>query len=120
MNQETARKRWWSHGTTGFLLLGAGLAVTLDAAVRRVSESQWEIWVGEGTLGLVLFMTGMAFFGSAVRYLVHMDRIAEYSERRARHRARKQRARRQEERAAATSEAARQRNQVPSPADMFE
>jgi hypothetical protein len=32
------------------------------------------MWAGEGTVGLVVFMAGMAFFGDAVRYRVHMDR----------------------------------------------
>ena len=42
-------------------------------------------------VGLVTMMMGLAFFGSAVRYMVHMDRIHEYSDRKARSRARKER-----------------------------
>ena len=117
MTIEMARKRWFSHGATGFLLIGAGVSVTLDAAMRRITEDHWETWVGEGTLGLVLLMAGMAYFGSAVRYLVHMDRIAEYADRRARHRARKQNARAQEEREAAAK--SRKEEAPSSPADMF-
>lgn len=117
MTIEMARKRWFSHGATGFLLIGAGVSVTLDAAMRRITEHHWETWVGEGTLGLVLLMAGMAYFGSAVRYLVHMDRIAEYADRRARHRARKQNARAQEEREAAAK--SRKEEAPSSPADMF-
>lgn len=67
------------------------MSVVLDAAFRRMAEAQWEIWVVEGTLGLCMTMSGLAYFGSAVRYLVHMDRIAEYTDRRARSRARKER-----------------------------
>lgn len=91
MTLDTARKRWFAHGTTGFLLFGAGLAVVFDAAFRRIAEAHWEIWVAEGTLGLCMTMAGLAYFGSGVRYLVHMDRIAEYTDRRARSRARKER-----------------------------
>ncbi len=117
MTIETARKRWFSHGATGFLLIGSGVSVTLDAAMRRITDTHWEIWVGEGTLGLVLLMAGMAFFGSAVRYLVHMDRIAEYAQRRARQRARKQNAEAHQEREAAAK--SRKKEASSSPADMF-
>lgn len=91
MNLDTARKRWMTQGTISFLLFGTGLSVVFDAAYRRIAETHWEIWAAEGTLGLILLMTGLAYFGSSVRYLVHMDRIAEYSDRRARSRARKER-----------------------------
>ena len=67
------------------------MSVVFDAAYRRMAEAQREIWVTEGTLGLCMTMAGLAYFGSAVRYLVHMDRIAEYTDRRARSRARKER-----------------------------
>lgn len=67
------------------------MSVVFDAAFRRMAEAQWEIWVLEGTLGLCMTMAGLAYFGSAVRYLVHMDRIAEYTDRRALSRARKER-----------------------------
>ena len=48
--------------------------MTLDASAQRLGEAAWWMWAGEGTVGLVVFMAGMAFFGDAVRYRVHMDR----------------------------------------------
>lgn len=63
--------------------MGCGVSVLFDAAYRRLSETVWEIWITEGTIGFVLMMSGLAFFGSAVRYLVHMDRIVEYTDRKA-------------------------------------
>lgn len=88
MTLDRARRQWWMHGTASFLLFGAGVSVIFDAAFRRMSEAHWEIWVVEGTVGLGVMMAGLAYFGSAVRHLVYMDRIAEYSDRRARSRAR--------------------------------
>lgn len=82
MELDTARKRWFSHGATGVLLFAAGVSLVFDAAFRRASEPVIEIWAAEGMMGLILMMLGLAFFGSSVRYLVHMDRIVEYSERR--------------------------------------
>ena len=72
--QKSLRTLWWQRGATGCLLLGAGLSVTLDASAQRLGEAAWWMWAGEGTVGLVLFMAGLAFFGDAVRYRVHMDR----------------------------------------------
>lgn len=90
MDLDIARKRWLLHGTSGVIAIGAGIAVLFDASFRRYSESIQEIWWSEGILGFVLFMTGLSLFGSSVRYLVHMDRIVEYTDRKAR---RKQRSR---------------------------
>ncbi len=94
MDLDTARKRWSLHGTIGVIAIGAGLAVLFDASFRRHSETVQEIWWMEGLLGFVLFMTGLALFGSSVRYLVHMDRIVEYTDRKAR---RKKRSRKKNE-----------------------
>ena len=91
MTLDSARKKWFTQGTIAFLLFGMGISVIFDAAFRRMTASYWEIWVVEGTVGLVTMMMGLAFFGSAVRYMVHMDRIHEYSDRKARSRARKER-----------------------------
>jgi len=91
MTLETARKKWFAQGTVAFLLFGMGISVIFDAAFRRMTEAHWEIWVVEGTVGLCMMMVGLAFFGSAVRYMVHMDRIHEYSDRKARSRARQER-----------------------------
>ena len=91
MTLDIARKRWLVQGIASFLFFGAGVSVVFDAAFRRLSESHWELWAAEGGMGLLLLMTGLVFFGSSVRYMVHMDRIVEYSDRRARSRARKER-----------------------------
>ena len=55
------------------MLLGAGLSVTLDASAQRIIGGEWWLWGLEGMLGLVIFMSGLGFSGSAVRYLVLMN-----------------------------------------------
>lgn len=55
------------------MLIGAGLSVTLDASAQRMVGEAWWLWGLEGTLGLVIFMSGLGFFGSSVRYLVLRD-----------------------------------------------
>lgn len=44
--------------------------MTLDASAQRMIGGEWWLWGLEGTAGLVIFMSGLGFFGSAVRYLV--------------------------------------------------
>lgn len=70
---QTLRALWWRHGGLGCLLIGAGLSVTLDASAQRMVGEAWWLWGFEGTLGLVIFMSGLGFFGSSVRYLVLKD-----------------------------------------------
>ena len=91
MELQTAKKNFVSHGVMGGVLLVVGIASLFDGAFRRTTETIQEIWMVEFSAGLVLCLFGLVLFGSAVRYLVHMDRIAEYSERKARHRSSKDR-----------------------------
>ena len=72
-SHQTLRALWWRHGGLGCLLIGAGLSVTLDALAQRIAGEAWWLWGFEGTLGLVIFMSGLGFFGNSVRYLVLKD-----------------------------------------------
>ena len=72
-SHQTLRALWWRHGGLGCLLIGAGLLVILDASAQRIAGEAWWLWGLEGTLGLVIFMSGLGFFGSSVRYLVLKD-----------------------------------------------
>ncbi len=67
------RNTWLRHGGFGCLLIGAGLSVTLDASTFRAAGAEWWMWCVEGTLGLVVFMSGLGLFGSAVRYRTLLD-----------------------------------------------
>ncbi len=49
------------------LLVGSGLAVTLDASARRSSGAPLLRWVAEGTAGLVLVNAGLALYGEAMK-----------------------------------------------------
>lgn len=62
------------------MLIGSGLSVTLDALAQRIAGEAWWLWGFEGTLGLVIFMSGLGFFGSSVRYLVLKDLTDEAQE----------------------------------------
>lgn len=89
MDLDRARKNWLTHGAIGSVLFISGSMAALDGIYRRVMEFHWEVWALELGLGLAVTFSGLVVLGSAVRYLVHMDRIAEYADRRARKRTRK-------------------------------
>ncbi|HBP45092.1 MAG TPA: hypothetical protein DD635_04270 [Flavobacteriales bacterium] len=77
--EKNYRNLWFRSGAIGCSLLGAGLSVTLDALACRLNDASWWVWVTEGMVGLVVFMSGLAFFGDAIRYRVHMDHEARKS-----------------------------------------
>jgi hypothetical protein len=58
---------WKRLAPLGLLLVGAGTAVTCDAATQRAAGSGATRWVGEGTAGLVLLNAGLSLFGEAVK-----------------------------------------------------
>jgi hypothetical protein len=89
MTLESAKKKYIRHGPIGVFLFSAGMSLFADGIYRRVSEVQQEVWIVESFAGLVAVLMGLAFMGSAVRYVVHMDRSIEYADRRARKRSRK-------------------------------
>ena len=72
-SHQNFRTLWWRHGGLGCLLIEAELLVTLDASAQRMVGEAWWLWGLEGTAGLVLFMRGIGFFGSAFRCLVLMN-----------------------------------------------
>lgn len=57
----------WVLAPVGLALVGAGLSVSIDAAVRRSGGAGARRWVGQGTVGLVVLNTGLSVFGDAVR-----------------------------------------------------
>ena len=84
MDLQRARKQLTFHGVVGIAFLLLGTALISDGTYRRVTEPVVELWMAEIGLGFMAGLVGLLFFGSAVRFLVHMDRIAEYAERRER------------------------------------
>ncbi|MEZ0491430.1 hypothetical protein AB2L28_04190 [Kineococcus sp. TBRC 1896] len=55
---------WKVYAPAGLLLVGAGVCVVTDAAVRRARRGRW---VARGTVGLVALNAGLSVFGEAVK-----------------------------------------------------
>jgi hypothetical protein len=58
-------KRWFIQSVAGLLLTGGGLSICIDAGVEK---SVGELWFWTGTLGLVIFQTGLCLVIDGVRY----------------------------------------------------
>lgn len=58
---------WRRLAPTGLLLVGLGVSVALDAALRKARGDGAAVWVGEGTAGLVALNAGLSVFGEAVK-----------------------------------------------------
>ncbi len=55
---------WKVLAPSGLLLVGAGVCVVTDAAVRRARRRPWVV---PGTAGLVTLNAGLSLFGEAVK-----------------------------------------------------
>lgn len=73
-NQDSVRRRWFLHGALAYTCIGAGLSMMMDASALRTDSPEDWTWFWEGTLGLVVLMTGLSFFGNAIRLWIRMDR----------------------------------------------
>ncbi|MCE2777845.1 MAG: hypothetical protein LW824_21830 [Algoriphagus sp.] len=58
-------KRWFIQSVAGLLLTGAGLSICIHAGVEKLGG---ELWFYTGTLGLVIFQTGLCLVIDGVRY----------------------------------------------------
>ena len=60
------KKRWLIFSALGLALTGMGLSMSIDAGMLKHSGAQTERWVLYGTFALVVFNSGLSFFGQAV------------------------------------------------------
>ena len=63
----TSRVKWLVFSPLGLALIGFGLTLVTDAARAK---SAGEPWFWYGTLALVVFNTGVVFFGEGVKNAV--------------------------------------------------
>ena len=53
------RKRYWSSGGIGSLLLGSGLSALIECGFLKHSEApDWQ-WIAGGTFSLIVLMSGV-------------------------------------------------------------
>ncbi|MGI4894547.1 MAG: hypothetical protein ACRYF3_05470 [Janthinobacterium lividum] len=66
-------RAWKTLAPTGLLLVGLGVSVIADAAIRRSTAVRSAGWIAEGTVGLVAMNSGISLFGEAVKRRAVLD-----------------------------------------------
>lgn len=66
MGASKHRKRWLTFAPLGLFLIGAGLSMAIDAGFYRMRGAATINWVLYGTSALIVFNSGLSFFGQAV------------------------------------------------------
>ncbi len=59
---------WLLLAPLGLSLIGIGLCIAMDTAVRRAEGVPFWTWFGWGTFGLVIVNTGISLVGDAVKH----------------------------------------------------
>ena len=70
-------QKWFAYGGIGAMLMGTGLSMVVDAGFLRNNGGELMTWIIYGTLALVVFMSGTAFFGEAILSKVRYEREQE-------------------------------------------
>lgn len=60
-------QKWDEMAPRGMLAMGLGLTLIGQAVLQRSRGRGFLLWFITGTLGLIAFNSGMAFFGEAIK-----------------------------------------------------
>ncbi len=66
-NQPRYRREWLIKAPLGLTLIGLGVSLTGEGAIRKGQRQPGLHWFWLGTLGLVVLNTGVSLFGDAVK-----------------------------------------------------
>lgn len=67
-------RNWFIFAPLGLATAGFGLCLVAEAATLKASGAGWLEWVPFGTVALVVFNTGLSFFGRAVLERIRYER----------------------------------------------
>jgi hypothetical protein len=57
--KERLKRKWLTYAIAGLLLCGFGLSLFGEAIIIKASHGDTWVWVGVGTLALVVFNSGL-------------------------------------------------------------
>ena len=67
-------KRWFTQGTTGILLTGAGICMIVEAGFLKHGDVSQMKWITMGTLALIVYMAGLTLFVDSIKYKIRFER----------------------------------------------
>lgn len=67
MDMNAYYEKWDQLSVPGLLLMGLGLSVTGQGIAAKASGKSFLRWFVMGTLGLIIFNSGVALFGESVK-----------------------------------------------------
>lgn len=73
IKMKSNRFQWLLRGGFGALFSGFGLCVTIESAFLKHAGLELWKWVGLGTLGLILFISGLCLLIDALRFRIKLN-----------------------------------------------
>jgi hypothetical protein len=70
---QTIKHKWLGFSVLGLILIGAGLSLAIDAGFYRLQNPEGWNWIYYGTCALIVFNSGICFFGQGVIYKIKYD-----------------------------------------------
>ncbi len=67
-------RNWLIQAPLGLVLVGLGACLIAESAMLKANGIAWTLWVPAGTLSLVVFNTGLCFFGNAILERIRYER----------------------------------------------
>lgn len=80
MAKKTAdyHKRYWLiQAPLGLILIGAGMSLAIEVGTWKAAGATTPTWVLWGTFALVLFNSGLCFFGDSILHRIRYERLME-------------------------------------------
>jgi hypothetical protein len=70
---KTHYRRWLLQAPLGLIFTGFGACLIAEAANLKFEGANTLIWVGYGTMALVVFNSGLSIFGGAILHRVRYE-----------------------------------------------
>ncbi len=66
-------RRWFTQGTIGILMTGAGISMVIKAGFyKHTHPDNWK-WIAAGTVSLIVLMSGLVLFVDSIRYRIRYE-----------------------------------------------